>query len=92
MSILNYNRFQTFSLSEEDLLSATQLSELQKAAIRNNIAGYAHDFINVPYDDAKPHQAAVKQAYYRGCIEALEHLLHTDEEVRNAIEEQRPSA
>lgn len=81
------NRFKTFPLTEYEIIASCKLSELQRQGIRNNIAGYAHDLINVQYDDSAPHKSEYLRNYYRGAIEALEHLLHTDEEVRNAEKE-----
>lgn len=89
MSIVDNNRFRTVKLDEYEIEQGSQLSGAQAACIQNLIAGYAHDIINIPYDDLKPAEHAIRQAYYRGAIEALEHLLHTDEEIRLAVEEQR---
>lgn len=86
------NRFRTFPLSEHEIINASKLSELQRQGIRNLIAGYAHDTLNVVYEDAAPHRAEMLRSYYRGAIEALEHLLHTDEEVRNAEKELEATA
>jgi hypothetical protein len=85
MSLATESRFRTYELREPDIISGSKLSELQSQCIQNNIAGYAHDIINVHYEDKQPHKAEYLRSYYRGAIEALEHLLHTDQEVREAI-------
>lgn len=86
------NRFQTYPLTEYELISACKLSELQRQGLKNNIAGYAHDLMNVQYDESKPHTAEYLRNYYRGAIEALEHILHTDESVRDAEKELHTTA
>lgn len=88
----NNSRFKTFPLREAEIIGASKLSELQRQGIRNNIAGYAHDLLNVQYEDARPHMSEYMRSYYRGAIEALEHLLHTDEEVRAAEQESLTTA
>lgn len=86
------NRFKTFPLTEGEIIAASKLSELQRQAIKNNIAGYAHDLLNVQYDENKPHTGEFLRSYYRGAIEALEHLIHTDEGVRDAERELETTA
>ena len=84
MTLAMQNRFHMHDLRPEEILAGSKLSELQKQCVQNLIAGYAHDALNVPYDDTRPHQSEYLRNYYRGAMEALEHLLHTDEELRDA--------
>jgi hypothetical protein len=82
MAIVEQSRFKVYELNEYEIASGAKLSELQRQVIQNNIAGYAHDIINVQWEPEVPQKAEYLRNYYRGCIEALEHLLHTDEALR----------
>lgn len=85
------SRFRVFPMDPQTEALGYSLSDANIMVIRNLIAAHAHDHLQLQFDDEKPHKVAIQQAYIRGAIESLEHLLNSHREIVAARAEQSRS-
>ena len=69
------NEFTSYQLTEEEELLARTLSNLQEAAIRNELSVVATQKLNVVFDSTNPSSFGLQVAYLDGQIAALRWLL-----------------
>ena len=73
------DRFKSHNLTEQARISGSVISEDHKRCLQNIISGYAHDVFLISYEEAEPHQAAIRKSYLDGAIEALEYVISTSQ-------------
>jgi len=69
------DRFVSYKLDDKTVELGHRFTDSNIKVIQNYISAHAHDHLNLTYTDAEPTRVAIQQAYIKGAIDALEHLL-----------------
>ena len=83
---INSNLFQTFELSDEEILSGQTLSSTQKKVIQNEISALANQKILLKVDPANIHVFIQQEAEMQGRILALQWLITRSELAMTALQ------
>jgi len=75
MAHLIDNEFASYALTEEEALQGSILTITQKQVIQNQLSSIAEQKINLIFDTDKPDSFIQEEAYLKGQLEMLRHLL-----------------
>jgi len=75
MPKLKVTPFTSYDFTDEEYLVAVKLTALQEQHIQSLLAAAAQEKIVIQYDDTHPHLASSQEAYLRGQIDILNHIL-----------------
>lgn len=80
MPQLKVHPFNSYEFTEEELLSASILTPLQKCLIQSDIAQIAEQILNLKFDPLNPQAFAQDDAHQKGQLAAYRYLLLRSEE------------
>jgi len=69
------NMFESFSFTDEEILEACMLSEVQRRYWQHRLSDVTMQKLNLTFDPAKPQDFMQQEAYARGRIDMLLELL-----------------
>lgn len=86
MAHLNQDsNFQSWILTEKELIHGSALTGLQKQCIQNQICQLANQRLNIDFDPLNPLRFAQEEACLKGQIQALQYLLTLSAEAEKEI-------
>lgn len=77
--------FQSWVLSEAEILQGSILTTSQKQCIQNQIVSLAERKLNITFDPSNPLNFAQQEAELRGSIDALKYLLSLSESAEKEV-------
>jgi hypothetical protein len=80
----NYCRY---NLTAEEELNGSILTNNQKYVLSNMLMDYVDQKENLTFDPTKPHEFMQQEAYKKGIIEILRHILDASEPAYEALQE-----
>ncbi len=85
MAELIPNEFTSYKLTEQEELEGAILTIQQKYVMHNLLSVYAAELLNIEYDVTQPESYIQQEAYKRGQIEAMRHILAISEAASEAL-------
>ena len=79
MAVIQQNSFTSFNLTDDELKEGSKLTIPQIQVIQNLIATTAEDKLMLEFTPDKPLEFAQQEAYKRGQLDILRHLLDASE-------------
>ena len=83
--------FKSYNLDDRSMELGYRLTAENEMVIQNLICTYAHEHLQIKYDPAIPHEAALIQARLYGMIESLQYLLDANNALKMQDEADRNS-
>ena len=82
------SNYTSYSFTDEEILEAVKLTELQTAYLRTQLANAALEKLNMPYIPEDPNRYIFAQEYLRGQIDVFNLLLNAAEDSKDLAPEE----
>ena len=79
MAVLQPSQFCRYEMTEQEVLQGSCLTSLQVCCIQNQISDLATRRLNLSLDPKNPDDFVQQEAWIKGQIDALQHILNTSE-------------
>lgn len=86
------NEFTTYEFSDQELLEAAKLTELQKAFIQHQIGLILSEKVNLRFDPSNSVEFMQTEAHITGMVQAYKDILRMSDEAAEAIREMMENA
>jgi len=85
MATIIPNEFTSYNLNEQEVLEGSVLTIDQKYCLQNQLAIIASELLNILYDPLNPEKFTQEQAYKKGQLDILRHILASSDAAQEAL-------